>query len=323
MSSGLTAGTAPSCYGSTNQIFTDLTELAPNAEYVNIIKHNNIYYLRSNNDVLQSNNINGSWVSMNFQNQIGHQCSPIATLFDFDWADRLHVATLHNSLYAYENGNWINNGLSGFGCSGRALTRLANNRIIVSKWGYLRDLYISDDNGSNWTNVTNVNNDYRDIIVADNGNVFACGGSNTASMTGLIKSTDNGNSFFNVSSELGINYASTLSDDCEGNLYVLADNSIYKSSDEGESWVLFSNTPFNSTVSYSFLLPISSDVLFLFGRNANEIGLYESNNGGATWHELTNPLSDLNTIREFKLVDNVLVILTDEGVFGKTIEFST
>jgi len=323
VSSGLTAGTAPSCYGSTNQIFTDWTELAPNAEYVNIIKHNNIYYLRSNNDVLQSNNINGSWVSMNFQNQIGHQCSPIATLFDFDWADRLHVATLHNSLYAYENGNWINNGLSGFGCSGRALTRLANNRIIVSKWGYLRDLYISDDNGSNWTNVTNVNNDYRDIIVADNGNVFACGGSNTASMTGLIKSTDNGNSFFNVSSELGINYASTLSDDCEGNLYVLADNSIYKSSDEGESWVLFSNTPFNSTVSYSFLLPISSDVLFLFGRNANEIGLYESNNGGATWNELTNPLSDLNTIREFKLVDNVLVILTDEGVFGKTIEFST
>ena len=233
------------------------------------------------------------------------------------------LQTLHNSLYAYENGNWINNGLSGYGCSGRALTRLANNRIIVSKWGYLRDLYISDDNGSNWTNVTNVNNDYRDIIVADNGNVFACGGNGTASMTGLIKSTDNGSSFFNVSSELGINYASTLSDDCEGNLYVLADNSIYKSSDEGESWVLFSNTPFNSTVSYSFLLPISSDVLFLFGRNANEIGLYESNNGGATWHELTNPLSDLNTIREIKLVDNVLVILSDEGVFGKTIEIST
>ena len=96
----LITGTAPSCYGSANQIFTDWTELAPNAEYVNIIKHNNIYYLRSNNDVLQSNNINGSWVSMNFQNQIGHQCSPIATLFDFDWADRLHVATLHNSLYA-------------------------------------------------------------------------------------------------------------------------------------------------------------------------------------------------------------------------------
>ena len=319
----LITGTAPSCYGSANQIFTDWTELAPNAEYVNIIKHNNIYYLRSNNDVLQSNNINGSWVSMNFQNQIGHQCSPIATLFDFDWADRLHVATLHNSLYAYENGNWINNGLSGGGCSGRALTRLANNRIIVSKWGYLRDLYISDDNGSNWTNVTNVNNDYRDIIVADNGTVFACGGSNTASMTGLIKSTDNGNSFFNISSELGINYASTLSDDCEGNLYVLAENNIYKSTDEGENWTLFSNTPFNSTVTYSFLLPISSDVLFLFGRNANEIGLYESNNGGATWHELTNPLSDLNTIRELKLIDNVLVILSDEGVFGKTVEIST
>ncbi|MDA9875614.1 gliding motility-associated C-terminal domain-containing protein [Flavobacteriaceae bacterium] len=319
----LSTGTTQSCYGSTNQIFADWTELAPNAEYVNIIKHNDIYYLRSNNDVLQSDNINGSWVSMNFQNQIGHQCSPIATLFDFDWADRLQVATLHNSLYAYENGNWINNGLSGYGCSGRALTRLANNRIIVSKWGYLRDLYISDDNGSNWTNVTNVNNDYRDIIVADNGTVFACGGSNTASMTGLIKSTDNGNSFFNISSELGINYASTLSDDCEGNLYVLAENNIYKSTDEGENWTLFSNTPFNSTVTYSFLLPISSDVLFLFGRNANEIGLYESNNGGATWHELTNPISDLNTIRELKLIDNVLVILSDEGVFGKTVEFST
>jgi len=319
----LSTGTTPSCYGSTNQIFADWTELAPNAEYVNIIKHNDIYYLRSNNDVLQSVNINGSWVSMNFQNQIGHQCSPIATLFDFDWADRLQVATLHNSLYAYENGNWINNGLSGYGCSGRALTRLANNRIIVSKWGYLRDLYISDDNGSNWTNVTNVNNDYRDIIVADNGTVFACGVSNTASMTGLIKSTDNGNSFFNISSELGINHASTLSDDCEGNLYVLAENNIYKSTDEGENWTLFSNTPFNSTVTYSFLLPISSDVLFLFGRNANEIGLYESNNGGATWHELTNPLSDLNTIRELKLIDNVLVILSDEGVFGKTVEFST
>ena len=319
----LSTGTTQSCYGSTNQIFADWTELAPNAEYVNIIKHNDIYYLRSNNDVIQSDNINGSWVSMNFQNQIGHQCSPIATLFDFDWADRLQVATLHNSLYAYENGNWINNGLSGYGCSGRALTRLANNRIIVSKWGYLRDLYISDDNGSNWTNVTNVNNDYRDIIVADNGTVFACGGSGTASMTGLIKSTDNGNSFFNISSELGINYASTLSDDCEGNLYVLAENNIYKSTDEGENWTLFSNTPFNSTVTYSFLLPISSDVLFLFGRNANEIGLYESNNGGATWHELTNPLSDLNTIRELKLIDNVLVILSDEGVFGKTVEFST
>jgi len=312
-----------SCYGNTSQIFSDWTELAPNAEYVNIIKHNNIYYLRSNNDVLQSDNLNGSWVSMNFQNQIGHQCSPIATLFDFDWADRLQVATLHNSLYAYENGIWVNNGLSGYGCSGRALTRLANNRIIVSKWGYLRDLYISDDNGVNWTNVTNVDNDYRDIIVADNGTIFACGGSNTASMTGLIKSTDNGNSFFNISSELGINYASTLSDDCEGNLYVLADNSIYKSIDEGENWTLYSNTPFSSTVSYSFLLPISSEALFLFGRNSNEVGLYVSNNGGLTWQELTNPLFDVNTIRELKFIDNVLVILSDEGVFGKTIEFNT
>jgi hypothetical protein len=187
-----------SCTGESSVNFTTWTAIAPTDSYSNIIKEGNQYYLRSQNNVYQSNALNGPWSSMNFNTQVGNTCAD--RMLGFDWTNKLFVATCHNDLYAYENGTWVAKGLSGFGCGGKFIRKLANNRIVVVKAGFLRDLYISDNNGNSWTNVTNVDNDYWDMMVAPNGTIFSCGGSNTPSMTGLIKSTNNGTSFTQINS---------------------------------------------------------------------------------------------------------------------------
>jgi hypothetical protein len=116
--------------------FAEWTELAATGGYVNMIKENNIYYLRSITDVLSSDNLTGPWTSLNFVG--GPVTGGIATMLGFDWDGKLFISTSHSSLFALNQSNvWQDMGLGGFGCSGNAITKLDNGRIIVSKYGYI------------------------------------------------------------------------------------------------------------------------------------------------------------------------------------------
>jgi hypothetical protein len=314
-----TIGAGQSCTGTSPVNYTLWTPIAVTDSYTNIIKEGTNYFLRAQNNVYQSSSLIGPWSSMNFNTQIGNTLA--GRMFGMDWNNRLFVSTGHNSLYAYNNGAWLDMGLGGFGCSGNFIHKLANGRIIVEKNGYLRDLYISDNNGASFTNVTNVDNDYFDMIVAPNGNIYACGGSNTPSMTGLIKSTNNGTSFTQINSQLGIAYCSGFAKDCSGSIYAVADNKIFKSID-GNTWQQQCLIPsgFTTNPGYSFLVVASNGDYYLWGyANTSINGLYKSSNLGQTWSQITDLPVPVANVTNLKEIDGNIVVVTTQGIYAKTI----
>jgi gliding motility-associated-like protein len=310
-----------SCSGVNTYNFVNWTAIAPIDFYSNIISENNTFYLRSQSDVFQSQNLNGPWSSMGFASQVG--IIGAGRMLGFDWSNRLQISTYHAALYVQNGTSWQANGLSGFGCSGNFIQKLANNRIIVMKAGFLRDLYISDNNGTSWTNVTNVDNDYWDLIVANDGTIFSCGGSNTPSMTGLIKSSNNGSSFTQINSQLGINYCSGLSKDCEGNLYAVADNKIFKSTNNGSTWVQNCLIPsfFTSNPGGSFFVKASNGDYYLWASASTALtGFFKSNDQGITWSQIIDvPIGPNGSFNMLKELNGNIIAVTPAGVFAKSI----
>jgi hypothetical protein len=313
-------GIFQSCTGQSAVNYSTWTEIAPTDSYTNIIKEGSQYYLRSQNNVYQSSSLNGPWNSMNFNTQVGNTCA--SRMLGFDWTNKLFVATCHNDLYAYDNGIWVAKGLSGFGCGGNFIQKLANNRIIAMKAGFLRDLYISDNNGNNWTNVTNVDNDYWDMIVTSNGTIFSCGGSNTPSMTGLIKSTNNGSSFTQINDQLGISYCSGFAKDCDLNIYAVGDDKIFKSSDNGVTWINICTIPSYSTQNpgFSELVIGSNGDFYLWAYSSASInGLFKSSNLGQTWSQITDVPIIMSNVTDLKEIDGHIIISSTQGVFAKSL----
>ena len=309
-----------SCTGESAFNYNTWTAIAPTDSYLNVIKEGNNYFLRSQNNVYQSSALNGPWTSLGFDTQVGNTCA--ARMLGFDWTNKLFISTCHNDLYAYDNGTWVAKGLSGFGCGGNFIQKLANNRIIAMKGGYLRDLYISDDNGNNWTNVTNVDNDYWDMIVATNGTVFSSGGSNTPSMTGLIKSTDNGSSFTQINNQLGISYCSGFAKDCENNIYAVCDNKLYKTADNGNTWAVICTIPtfFTANPNYSELVIASNGDFYLWGAsNSSIVGFFKSSNLGQIWTQITDVPATMTEVTDVKEIDGNIVVTTTQGIFAKTL----
>lgn len=310
-----------SCTGVSPVNFTSWTPITPQGQYFNIIKEEGIYYLRSNNDVFKSDSLNGPWTSLNFSSQVGNNCA--GRMFGFDWENKLFVSTCHNDLYAYDNGTWVAKGLGGYGCGGNFIQKLANNRIIAMKAGYLRDLYISDNNGVSWINVTNVDNDYWDMIVLDNGTIFSCGGYNTFPMTGLIKSTNNGSSFTLVNNQLGISFCSGFAKDCNNNVYAVGDNKIFKTVDNGDTWITHCNIPpfFTYSPTLSQLIFASNGDIYLWAYSGNtQHGFFKSEDNGLSWNQITDlPINNSLNIIKIKEIDGNIIVTTTEGVFAKTL----
>lgn len=308
-----------SCTGQSLSSYTTWTPIAPTDSYTNIIKENSSYYLRAQNNVYESTSLNGPWTSMNFNTQVGNTLA--GRMLGMDWNNRLIVSTGHGSLYAFDNGSWVDIGLGGFGCGGNFINKLANNRIIVMKGGFMRDLYTSDNNGLSFTNVTNVDNDYWDMLVSPNGFIYACGGSNTPSMTGLVKSSDNGSSFSQINSQLGISYCSGFAKDCSDNIYAVADNKIFKSID-GNIWDQQCVIPSYFTINpgYSFLVVASNNDYYLYGYSSPTIcGFFKSLDQGVTWSQITDLPTAAVNIFNVKEIDGNIIVATTQGLFAKTL----
>jgi gliding motility-associated-like protein len=303
------------CESPQSPTLSSWTAIAPASDYFNLIKEGNTYYLRSQTDVFTSSSLNGPWTSLNFSSQIGNTCAGL--MLGFDWSNQLFISTCHNDLYALSGTNWVPKGLGGFGCGGNFIEKLNNNRILVMKAGFMRDLYISDNNGANWTNVTNVDNDYWDIVVAENGTIFSCGGSNTPSLTGIIKSSNNGQNWTQINSQLNasVTFVYALEKDCNGNLYAIGNDKIYKSQDNGNTWSFLNNVP---ALGASYFEVATNGDFYIF---INNNGFYKSSDNGATWQLITDfPISLNNIIRYMKQIDDKIIVFTTQGVYAKSIQ---
>ena len=301
-----------SCTGTSAVNFMDFTLFTPVGNYSNIIKNNNYYYLRSESDVLKSTNLVGPYLSLNFNNQIG--INGATELLGLDNLNRLHIATNHNGLFIYDGTNWSSEGLIGYGTTGQFFTKLDNGRIVITKSGYLRGIYYSDDNGTNWVKATNMDVDWNNIIVASNGNLYASSGAGGVNDKGVIISTDNGSSWSYLNTVLGITSSTGLFKDCNNNLYIVGDNKLFKSSDNGNIWNIIANTPaiYSSFPGYGEFVVASNGDFYYYGGSH----LFYSSNQGNVWTEINSSPGNYRTIRE---IDGNIIVCTTQGAFAKTL----
>lgn len=299
-----------SCTGTSSLNYLNFTPITNSGIFTNIIKNNNSYFLRSDNDVLFSNSLTGPYTSLNFNNEIAINLA--AELLGIDNLNRLHVATGHNGLFIYDGANWSSGGLSGFGTSGQYFTKLSNGRILITKSGSLRGIYYSDNNGSSWTKATTVDVDWNNITVASNGDLYASSGIGGVGTSGVVKSTDNGSTWTYINTILGISTSTGIFKDCEDDLYIVGDRKIFKSIDLGSNWEQITTLPtFITTLpSYGEFIVASNGDFYYIGDNK----LYFSSNKGNNWVEIT---SISGQIRKIKEIDGNIVVCSTQGVFAK------
>lgn len=305
------------CTGPSKQLFTDWTLLSPPGSFTNAIKQNDKFYLRSQTDVFVSNSLSGPYTSLGFASQIGNNSA--GPLLGLDNTGRIHIATSHSGLYVLNGNTWQVNGLVGFGTAGQSFTRLDNGRILIAKAGFLRDIYYSDNNGSTWVNATNIDVDWDHITVANNGHLFAGSSIGGTSEKGLIKSINNGTSWTNINTQLSVTGVTGVAKSCTGQIYVVGDSKLFKSSDNGNTWQQISSIPgyFTSNPNYGKLLVASNGHIFYHGYiSASVKGLFVSSDEGKTWQNVSIPAGDFSTMSE---IESTLILVTSQGVYAKSL----
>lgn len=297
--------------------FSSWTHVYNADQATNIIKFNDTYYLRTADDVKASTSITGPYNSLGFASQVNQPQS--AELLGFDNLGRLHVATGWECLYYWENDSWNSNGLCGFGTGGQHFTKLDNGRIVISKGGFLRDIYYSDDNGSNWINATNLDVDWNHITKAANGDLFACSAIGGFDTKGVIRSIDNGSSWQYINNTLNnIAGATGITMSCSNDLFVVGDKSLFKSTDNGLTWNEIASLPpfFDTNPIYGDLLLTSSNDLYYSGYiSATQFGLFKTSDLGVNWEQITQPAANFGSLVE---IDGNIGYFSSEGMWLKS-----
>ncbi len=146
----------------------------------------------------------------------------------------------------------------------------SNNIYILTA---INGLLISNDFGETWSqiNLPFNNEDYRDIAVDKNNHLYLSRASSVS--TGILKSTDNGLTWFSLN--FGTNRsASKFFVDKNGDIYAGSWEGVFKSTDYGTSWQLFY---YHSNVTY-FISKVDS-LIFI----GSPWEVYCSTNNGQNW----------------------------------------
>jgi hypothetical protein len=290
-------------------------QIGPVDNYKNIIRLTSGNFATSaNGDVYIFPNITSPFTGLNYNSQIGSQC--VSQLLGENAAGSIFRASCHNGIYQYNNSNWSLNGLSGYGTSGQYWNKLSSGRLILSKGGFLRNIYYSDNNGANWTSAGLGDVDWNFLVVSQNQSLFAvscCGGTG---LKGLIKSTDNGTSWSYLNSAVPLSTARCVANDLNGALYVIADDlSIKKSTNDGNTWSPFSTTP-NNEIGYNLLF--NQNAMFLFtlsGANFSISKIYYSPINSINWQDISTSFPSNTIFNEMKNLDGKVFICTNNGLF--------
>ena len=160
----------------------------------------------------------------------------------------------------------------------------------------------STDNGGTWSTTSLTNNNIRQMVVANNGDVLA------ASNTGIFKSTDDGDTWALSNNGLTNTNIIALNKNTLGVLFcVTVNNKFFKSTDNGNNWIDLGFMPANPTYCIS---SNSSNVLYA----GTLYGLYKSTNDGSTWTEDSLDNIAISTLH-FNSSNDLFVGTNSEGLF--------
>jgi hypothetical protein len=291
------------------------SQIGPKTSYINVIKRNNGNFIASSTaDIYEFVSVNGQFQGLNFTSQIGTQRG-IAQLLGENSTNSIFMATADNGIFKYQNNTWSYNALTGFGTSGQYWTKLSNGRIVIAKSGGGRNIYYSDNDGSTWSRSNSGDVDWNFITLSNSNNLFAVSPGGGAATKGIIRSTNNGNSWSNINSSVPLTTARCISKDITGDLYVIADEfNIKKSTNDGASWVQFSTIP-NGEIGVNILFTQNQIYLITTNTTGSVTNFYYTNKSNLLWQNITSEFPTNTYFNELKYIDNKVFACTSNGLF--------
>ncbi len=141
-------------------------------------------------------------------------------------------------------------------------------------------IYLSNDGGSSWTKVYDcqVNEDITDIVVTPNGEVFVSIFNDVNYTSRMIKSSDNGATWADVSFPNLYGSIECLAVNSSGNIFAGAEDGIYRSVDYGITWVNITGIYYLYSVQ---AIDIAGQGYIFAGLGSGQI--YRSIDNGETW----------------------------------------
>jgi photosystem II stability/assembly factor-like uncharacterized protein len=137
--------------------------------------------------------------------------------------------------------------------------------------------------GGTWKELSVYGGDVNDLAVHPNGDLFA------ATYSGVYRSTDNGQTWEEVNTQLPTSTATSLAINSSGTLFVGMKEGVFKSTDNGASWVKTSlNVPSSSFT--DALIVTADDVLFA-GNSSAPGNLFRSTDNANSWTDVSVPPS--------------------------------
>ena len=274
----------------------------------NLIKTSDSNYIvRTQDDVLTSNSIDGNFTDLNFNINVqrgdihGHLLGETSN-------NSILISTKDDGIFKLENSTWSSSGLSGFGTSGNDFLKLESGRILIAKQGYLRKLYYSDNNGVTWnTSSGSENEDWRDFSIISNGKIFI--GSPGSNVGGVLRSVDDGESFQRIRTQKCLS-TSTYQDE----IYIISIDDdgqriLMKSNDDGDTWNdIFTFNDFKSG-GYVEIIFFSENIVVL-----NDEKIYCSPIDNINFSETILP-SDIGLFREVSYIDDKVYAIYDSGIY--------
>jgi len=266
------------------------------ARTIKVDKNSTIYLGTNGEGVMKSEDSGGSWNQTN----TGILNSSVR---DFALTNMgiLYAATSGGVFSTSDLGNQWKPLLEGL--EDREIRSIASNstgKIFAGSW--YDGLYILDENNI-WNNVIDLaGKSIRTISIDENDWVYA--GSYGISGSGIFRSTDDGESWIQVNSELHTLKIHTLGN---GLLFASSSSGLYKSTDYGQSWSYcgFSDLGINGITSDSL-----QNIFVLTGSSQ---GAFMSTDLGATWNSIGMGGSGLHSISYSR--EGYIYVGTDWGVY--------
>ena len=269
------------------------------------------FVLKTPNDVYHLDEINASWTSLGFDEQTSIW-GELAELTGFNSHGELFVSTGWDCFYKRaNNGNWINVGMCGFGTGGQWWTKGDNERILISKGGFLRNVYKSDDDGNSWEALGTGNEDWHHLVRATTGDFFA------AAQSGVLRIRENGNihSIVNENFPVMVEYSSCVAVTSQAVYASINGNELYKTLDSGDSWSFSGNSP-NEWPIVLFRFFSESDALVQL--NAGGISkFFHWNVNSNTWIDVSTGLPSISGYEWVipYIFDNQILLATPAGLY--------
>ncbi len=229
----------------------------------------------------------------------------------------LYFGTGHEGIYrSTDNGvSWTYNVAAGFGCGNLDFDFDSSNNLYTGVGGFLRGLYVSNNNGASWQNISNPGSDFTEIECVK-----------PINKTFIIT-----NSYIGVSSNSGQTWTQISNQPFSSNaimvkhinnvVYVFTKNgNIYRSIDNAVTWTLYSTFPITTTPS----IYLNDAILNSNGEwwiSIDQNGVFRSTNSGLTW---TNESIGISGGTNYLFKDNNTIILTTStGIYKRNNNTST